>query len=160
MVSTTAWQSTPAVNPGPAATTIGASPIWVPRFRLARMASTTTSGDRGPIQSPAGSASTGMTPCPSRPGTPPRSVKRAATPSTSAVPWRTASEKQTVRRIDVGAGVSQITTAMPLRYRRRAMPVAMSPPPRMMTSMSNYLLAASRRRLDRAAAPPAGAPAP
>ncbi|CZR75314.1 hypothetical protein CDFC105_03861 [Clostridioides difficile] len=43
-VSTTQWQSTPAVNPGPTPITKGASVILVPRFFLARMASTTTSG--------------------------------------------------------------------------------------------------------------------
>ena len=44
MVSTTAWQSSPAVKPGPTPMTTGASLIFVPRFRLARMASTTASG--------------------------------------------------------------------------------------------------------------------
>ena len=48
MVSTTAWQSTPAVNPGPSAMTTGASVIFVPRFSLARMASTSTSGQSAP----------------------------------------------------------------------------------------------------------------
>ena len=52
MVSTTAWQSTPAVKPGPTPMTTGASVMRVPRFRLARMASTTASGCKTGIAGP------------------------------------------------------------------------------------------------------------
>ena len=62
MVSTTAWQSSPAVKPGPTPMTTGASVILVPRFFFARMASTTASGRRAGTQAPWGSASTGITP--------------------------------------------------------------------------------------------------
>lgn len=44
MVSTAAWQSMPTVKPGPMPMTTGASVIAVPKFRFARMASTTAAG--------------------------------------------------------------------------------------------------------------------
>ena len=62
MVSTTAWQSSPAVKPGPTPMTTGASVMAVPRFFFARMASTTTPGCKTGMQAPFGSVSTGMTP--------------------------------------------------------------------------------------------------
>ena len=47
-----------------------------------------------------------------------------------------ASEKHTVRRIDVGCGRSVSTRRMPARYSRKAIPVAMSPAPRITTNMA------------------------
>ncbi len=52
-----------------------------------------------------------------------------------ASPRTTASEKQTVRRMAVGHSVSVITTRSCARQSRRAIPVAMSPAPRMTTSI-------------------------
>ena len=57
------------------------------------------------------------------------------TSSTQTAPRRIASEKHTVRRMDVGTARSHITTCMPARKRRSAMPEAMSPAPRITTSI-------------------------
>ena len=61
------------------------------------------------------------------------------TPSTLVSPRRMASEKHTVRRMEVGTGRSHITTRIPARKRRSAMPEAMSPAPRITTSMQTPL---------------------
>ena len=82
-----------------------------------------------------GSSSTGTTSRASRLSTWPRWARRAVMPSTVVSPVRIHSEKLTVRRMAVGWPNSQITTSMPLRISRRAMPVAMSPPPRITTRM-------------------------
>ena len=160
MVSTTAWQSFPAVNPGPAATTAGAMSMVVPRFRLARMTSATASGFRLLTQRASGSMRTGMIPSASSAGTSSSTARRAETPSTAISPRRTASEKQTVRRMEVGAAVSHRTASIPARYNRSAVPVARSPPPRITTSMSSFLLSVIRRTPAGTAAPPDGGPLP
>ena len=136
MVSTTAWQSTPAVKPGPTATTTGASVTAVPTFRLARMASTTASGRSAAMQRPSGSASTGISPAArTAAAASGASIRTAVTSSTVQRPRTTAWEKQTVRRMAVGRGRSVMTTCSPARCSRRATPEAMSPAPRMSTSM-------------------------
>ncbi|MPN27261.1 hypothetical protein SDC9_174691 [bioreactor metagenome] len=131
MVSTTAWQSSPAVNPGPAAMTYAASVIFVPRFRFAKIASTTAAGLSRFAISPTGSAITAISPrrmisCASFS----LFARRAVISSTLVSPLIIASEKQMVRRMDVGCGKSVMTTEKPLLCRRNAMPVAMSPAPR------------------------------
>ncbi|MEI3142460.1 MAG: hypothetical protein V8S77_04265 [Oscillospiraceae bacterium] len=52
----------PAVKPGPTPTTTGASVMRVPRFRLARMASTSASGRSSSRHRSSGSASTEISP--------------------------------------------------------------------------------------------------
>ena len=117
-VSTTAWQSTPAVNPGPRATTTGASVMAVPVLRLARMASTRPSKAISRAMSPAGSASTGISPAESRAGMSPAAARRAVMPSTAAVPSYMHWQKDTVRRT--------------------AAPVARSPAPLIKTSIVRH----------------------
>ena len=51
-----------------------------------------------------------------------------------------ADHQDTVRRMAVGAGRSVITTCIWLRYSRRAMPVAISPAPRIKTLMRQPLI--------------------
>ena len=136
MVSTTAWQSTPAVKPGPTLTTTGASVICVPKFFLARMASTSPSGCSAGRHVSCGSGSTGTMPSASRASACSAvSARTAQTPSTTVSPWVMAGEKHTVRRMAVGWGRSVMTTCIPLRYSRRATPVAMSPAPRIKISI-------------------------
>ena len=135
MVSTTAWQSTPAVNPGPQATTMGASPMRVPRFFLAKMASTIASGRKNVRQAASGSASTGISPCERTPDAVSADARTAVTSSTVNRPVVRACEKQTVLRMAVDRSKSVITTSMPARLRRSAMPEARSPAPRISTSM-------------------------
>ena len=150
MVSTTAWQSFPAVKPGPTPTTTGASVMRVPRFRLAKIASTSASGCSSCRQASSGSASTGTAPCDRYFFTAAVSgAYTARTPSTVVSPSVMAGEKQTVRRMAVGRGRSVMTTCRPLRYSRRAMPVAMSPAPRIRTSIVSPLY----HRLTRANTP-------
>ena len=140
MVSTTAWQSCPAVKPGPTPMTTGASVILVPRFRLARMASTTAVGFNSPMQRPSGSASTGRIPSfKSCRAASVSGANRAVTPSTVTCPSRMASQKATLRRMARGLGRSVITTCRPLRSSRRAMPLARSPAPRITTSIGILL---------------------
>ena len=76
MVSTTPWQSVPAVKPGPRARTMGASVRAVPVLRLARMASTTPPKGSSLKMAASGSQST---------GTSPRSSARRAAPAVSSV---------------------------------------------------------------------------
>ena len=135
MVSTTAWQSAPAVNPGPTAMTAGASVMRVPRFFLARMASTSTSGRRVSRHRHWGSARTGISPPVRMDSTWDSDAARAVTSSTVVWPRRMAWEKQTVRRMAVGRSRSVMTTEKPARYSRRAIPEAISPAPRMRTSI-------------------------
>ena len=117
--------------------TIGASVMCVPRFFFARIASTRASGCSSCTQLAAGSASTAMMPCSvSAAASAAVSARRACTPSTTVSPNRIASEKHTVRRIDVGCGRSVSTRRMPARYSRKAIPVAMSPAPRITTNMA------------------------
>ncbi|SCJ62100.1 Uncharacterised protein [uncultured Blautia sp.] len=118
--------------------TTGASVIRVPRFRLARMASTTTPGFKTGIQIPSGSASTGTTfSCKRAIAASGVSARRAVTSSTFVSPNTMAWEKATVRRMAVGAGISVIITDICALFSRRAIPVAKSPAPRMITSMEN-----------------------
>ena len=136
MVSTTPWQSTPAVKPGPRASTTGASVMAVPRLRLARMASTTPSKGSSLKMAASGSQSTGTSPRSSaRRAAPASSARRAAIPSTWAAPSYMHWEKATVRRTAVGRATSVMTTFMPARYSRTAVPVARSPAPLIKTSI-------------------------
>ena len=64
------------------------------------------------------------------------SQRTARMPSTSASPRRTASEKHTVRRTEVGTATSSITMDAPERWSLTAMPEAISPAPLTTTSMS------------------------
>ena len=59
--------------------------------------------------------------------------KRQTFVSPSTMAW----EKATVRRMAVGAGISVIITDICALFSRRAIPVAKSPAPRMITSMEN-----------------------
>ena len=136
MVSTQASQSTRAVKPGPTPTTVGAISRVVPRFRLARIASTTTSGESSATQRASGSAMTAMSPpatTDSASAAVPARTPRAS--STRVWPRRMASDRHTVRLIEVGTLRSQQTTRRPARQSRSAMPVAMSPAPRITQSM-------------------------
>ena len=130
IVSITAWQSTPAVKPGPRAITIDASVISVPKFRFARIASTTTSGRSALIHSASGSASMAMWFLSWIKGISFMSdVYSAVTSSTVNAPFKIASEKHTVLRIEVGWGRSVITIRKPQCARRTATPLARSPAP-------------------------------
>ena len=62
IVSIAAWQSRPAQKPGPTPMTTGASLILVPRFRFARIASTSASGRSQRRHAPSGSGRTGIFP--------------------------------------------------------------------------------------------------
>ena len=88
-----------------------ASVMAVPKFFLAKIASTTAPGLRAEMQAPAGSPSTATSPCSTRFRASCASVQcTARTPSTSIAPRRMASEKQTVRRMAVGSSRSVITS--------------------------------------------------
>lgn len=139
MVSTTAWQSSPAVKPGPTPTTTGAMCIVVPRLRFAKMASTTTSG-LSSMQRQSGSIRTGMAFFRSRTSFAWTAswTRIAKMPSTLTCPKRTASLNATVRRTVSGCSISVITTEMPLRHRRRAIAVAISPAPRIIASTGTH----------------------
>ncbi len=90
---------------------------------FARIASTRASGCSSCTQPASGSASTAMMPCSaSAAASSAVSARRASTPSTTVSPNRMASEKHTVRRIDVGCGRSVSTRRMPARYSRKAIP--------------------------------------
>ena len=67
----------------------------------------------------------------------PPEERRAVTSSTVVSPSTMAWEKATVRRMAVGAGISVIITDICALFSRRAIPVAKSPAPRMITSMEN-----------------------
>ena len=82
----------------------------VPRFLLAKMASTTASGFSAAMQAACGSASTAMSPAAViRRASSGLSARRAVTSSTRMEPNRIACEKQTVRRMALGRGRSVIT---------------------------------------------------
>ena len=139
MVSTTAWQSFPAVKPGPTPTTTEAMSMEVPKLRFAKMASTTTSGISS-MQRQSGSIKTGMAFFRSRTSfawTTSR-TRIAKTPSTCICPKRTASLKATVRRTVSGCSISVITTEMPHLHSRRAIGVAISPAPRIIASTGTH----------------------
>ena len=136
IVSTTAWQSSPAVKPGPTPTTMGASVIFVPRLRLARIASTSASGASSSRHRHSGSGKTGSTPSRSSfIASAAFSARTARSPSTVVFPWTMASEKATVRRMAVGRSRSVITTSTPQRHNRMAAPLAISPAPRINASI-------------------------
>ena len=110
----------------------------VPRFFLARMASTTPSGLRAGIHAPAGSTSTAALPARTQSRAPSAfGTSTAVMPSTSALPRYTAWEKATVQRTVVGRAVSVMTTEHPARKRRQAIPVARSPAPLTTISMGH-----------------------
>ena len=135
MVSTTAWQSSPAVNPGPTPITIGAMPMVVPTLRLAKMASTSTSGS-SQMHEHFGSTSTGTTPSSARPSASSTlSARTPTTPSTWVFPERIASLKATVRRTVKGCSTSVIMTEAPHLCRRNAIALAISPAPRIIVSI-------------------------
>ena len=135
-VSMTAWQSTPAVKPGPTPITTGASLSKVPRFFLASMASTTASGLSSRMQPASGSINTAMRPlCRTAMAPLELCVSSAITPSTIACPSVTACEKLTVLLMAVGRAISVITTSNLARQSLSAMPEAISPAPFMTTSM-------------------------
>ena len=130
IVSTTTWQSFPAVNPGPTPITNSAASIVVPRFFFASIASTTTSALYSFRYLSPGSTRSGIYPffilssiC-SGP-----SVSFAITCSTSAFSSYTALENAIVRRTVNGTFVSVIIISNPHLYRRYAIPVARSPAP-------------------------------
>ena len=135
MVSTTAWQSSPAVNPGPMPMTMGAMSMAVPTLRLAKMASISTSGS-SQMHEHFGSTSTGMTPSSARrSASSALSARMPTTPSTWVFPERTASLKATVRRTVKGCSTSVIMTETPHLCRRNAIALAMSPAPRIIASI-------------------------
>ena len=157
-----AWQSTPAVKPGPTPTTMGAISMEVPRLRLANTASTTASGATSLTHAHAGSTRTGTTPSPeSSPKAWETSCARTAVaPSTWAFPTRTASLKATVRRTVKGCSISVISTEAPHRTRRGAMAPAISPAPRITANIEDrpskgFPPPPASRIAPRCAAPPA-----
>ena len=133
MVSTTASTSRPAVNPGPRPTVMGAIPRWVPRFFLAKMASTTAMGRSAAMLSPLSSTTSGSLPLRKKATACCKvSAFQQVRPSTVWQPVNTASLKATVRRMAVGRAHSSTSTGNPQLCRRLMVPVAKSPPPRTM----------------------------
>src|ERR1039457_5213299 len=113
--------------------------MLVPRLRLAMIASPGANGLRTPSVEHAGSASKGTGPSgPQRSKSPcswasvPTRMER--TSSTCALPSYIASDRHTVRRIELGLGCSSAATRNPARTSRRIVPVARSPAPRTTTS--------------------------
>ena len=95
------------MKPGPTPMTTGAMSRLVPRLRLARMASTRAAGYSSGNNAQVGSATTAISPVPAMSrASRAESVRRARTSSTSTSPRRSASEKHTVRRMEVGWGRS------------------------------------------------------
>ena len=161
MVSMTAWQSRPAQKPGPSAITSGASVIFVPRFRFARIPSTRTSGCSHVRQDAVSSGRTGISPTESAAFTSRAVLQHTPTASSTVVfPKRIACEKQTVLRMAVGCGRSVMTTGKFARCSRSAAPEARSPAPRISTSISSSPLIVRLPQPGSADTPPAPAPAP
>ena len=119
--------------------TSGASVMAVPQFRFARMASTSTWGDKASLQRASGSIRTGISPWAQQAAAVSAVASRAVTSSTRVSPRAMAWEKATVRRMAVGRGRSVMATAKPARWSRRATPEARSPAPRIKTRMISLL---------------------
>ena len=155
MVSTAAWQSAPAVKPGPTPTTTGAMSRVVPRFRLARMASTTAPGTQSRHAGGGGVHQHGDDPVLQQL----RDLLQIRAAGLHTLHGR---PSQPHRLGEAGlcggcrwAGSPHTEPAeKPQRYRRRAIPVAISPAPRITTSISNAPFAALRHKTAHPAAPP------